>query len=97
MQDAGYRYIVVTLSENGIFAMENSGEYVFYPAEKRSIADVSGAGDTVISTLTLSLLAGAGVFDAAYLANIAGGLVCEKVGVVPVDKTELYDEIISRL
>jgi rfaE bifunctional protein kinase chain/domain len=91
------KYIVVTLSEKGIFGIDDEGEYVFLPAEKRSIADVSGAGDTVISLLTLCMVAGCNLQQAVFVANLAGGLVCEKVGVVPVDKNELYDEIIERL
>ncbi len=90
-------YVVVTLSEHGISGITKNKEVVFWPAEKRSIADVSGAGDTVISVLTLCLVSGCPWKDAVYVANLAGGLVCEKVGVVPVDKAELYDDIISRM
>ena len=97
LQEKGFENLVVTLSEYGIFGMAKTGDYKFFPAEKRSIADVSGAGDTVISVLTLCLTAGCSLEDAIYIANLAGGLVCEKVGVVPVDKTELYDEVVERL
>ncbi len=90
-------YVVVTLSEHGISGITKDKEAVFLPAEKRSIADVSGAGDTVISVLTLCLASGCNLKESLYLANLAGGLVCEKVGVVPVDKDELYDEIVERV
>jgi rfaE bifunctional protein kinase chain/domain len=95
--DKNFENLVVTLSEYGIFGLNKDGNYKFYPAEKRSIADVSGAGDTVISVLTLCLTSGCNLQDSIYIANIAGGLVCEKVGVVPIDKSELYDDIIERI
>ena len=55
----------------------------------RDVADVSGAGDTVISTFVACELGGAGVIEAAKLANIAAGIVCEQVGVVPIDSDRL--------
>jgi bifunctional ADP-heptose synthase (sugar kinase/adenylyltransferase) len=62
------------------------------PAHIRNIADVSGAGDTVISVASLCLAAGTSDRLLAALSNLAGGLVCERVGVVPVDKQELLAE-----
>ena len=62
------------------------------PAHKRDIADVSGAGDTVIATAALCLAAGLDEFKASEIANLAGGLVCEHVGVVPINKTRLLEE-----
>ncbi len=89
---AGIKYILVTLSELGVFMSEN-GCYHALPAEKRDIADVSGAGDTVISVASLCLAAGLKARDIAVISNIAGGLVCEKVGVVPVDSEQLQEEL----
>ncbi|HPG73132.1 MAG TPA: PfkB family carbohydrate kinase [Bacteroidales bacterium] len=82
----------ITLSEEGVF-ITNGKEWHHLPAEKRDIADVSGAGDTVISTATLCLTAQLGILDTAKIANLAGGLVCEKSGVVPISISELIDEI----
>ena len=65
------------------------------PTKARKVADVSGAGDTVISTLTLSLAAGADILEASYLANYAGGIVCGEVGIVPVNKEKLFTTIID--
>ena len=62
------------------------------PTFPRSIADVSGAGDTVISLATLGLAAGLDLKTAVLLSNLAGGQVCEKVGVVPVDRVQLLKE-----
>jgi bifunctional ADP-heptose synthase (sugar kinase/adenylyltransferase) len=59
------------------------------PTVARDVADVSGAGDTVISTFVATELGGADVIQAATLANIAAGIVCEQVGVVPIDSDRL--------
>ncbi len=88
--------VMVTLSENGILA--SSGDKLYHrPAEVRNIADVSGAGDTVISTVTLALSSGMEIEEALILANLAGGLVCEEVGVVPVEKEKLLQEAKTKL
>jgi len=82
----------VTLSENGVLISDKE-ETLRIPAQLREIADVSGAGDTVISVATLCLVAGMSVQSIAEISNIAGGLVCEHSGVVPIDKNELMQEI----
>ncbi len=83
--------VMATLSELGIY-ISNNGSYHNIPAEIRDIADVSGAGDTVISTASLCLAAGLKPKNIAYISNLAGGIVCEKVGVVPIDKELLKEE-----
>lgn len=85
------KYVMVTLSEHGLIIC-SSKEWFRLPAEVRQIADVSGAGDTVISTISLAIAAGLELKSAALLANIAGGLVCEHVGVVPVELISLIHE-----
>lgn len=84
--------VMITLSEAGIF-MSTGSEYKILPAHIRSITDVSGAGDTVISVAGLCLASGLDPFTTAAIANTAGGLVCEKVGVVPIDKELLKEEL----
>lgn len=84
-------YILLTLSERGILLVANE-EYYHAPAHVRNIFDVSGAGDSVISVAALALAAGADIQTATELANLAGGLVCEKVGVVPISINELKKE-----
>lgn len=87
--------VMITLSEHGIFISlkDASGtRSKIIPAEMRSIADVSGAGDTVISVAALCLAAKTDHFLLAALSNLAGGLVCEQAGVVPVDKYMLMAE-----
>jgi rfaE bifunctional protein kinase chain/domain len=76
--------LFVTLSERGVY-MDFRSEQVSIPAHIRQIADVSGAGDTVISIAACALAAGATPAQIAELANLGGGLVCEFLGVVPID------------
>ncbi|WP_276346348.1 bifunctional ADP-heptose synthase [Daejeonella sp. JGW-45] len=83
--------VMLTLSEHGVFISTGKGQKLI-PAHVRSIADVSGAGDTVIATAALCLASGLDEFRTAAVANLAGGLVCEHVGVVPIDKEQLLKE-----
>ena len=82
---------LITLSEKGIFYVDEKEEKLL-PAHIRTIADVSGAGDTVISVAALCLALDIDTQTLATLSNLAGGLVCEKVGVVPIEKQQLLDE-----
>ncbi len=90
------RIVMVTLSERGLFFSQANGsaeqDEGLIPACVRSIADVSGAGDTVIGTAVLCMSVKAPVKLMAALCNLAGGLVCEQVGVVPVNKEQLLEE-----
>ena len=83
--------VLVTLSEYGVFAQQN-GQKTYLPAHLRTISDVSGAGDTVISIAALCVALGQTAAFTAALANLGGGLVCEQVGVVPVEKQLLLQE-----
>lgn len=85
--------LMVTLSENGIMICTRK-DYVHIPAEIRDIVDVSGAGDTVISVASLLLTTTESVREIARIANFAGGIVCEKVGVVPIDVDMLKEKLI---
>lgn len=88
--------VLVTLSELGVYIKsDNTDEIV--PAHIRDINDVSGAGDTVISVAALCLAAGLSSLELASISNLAGGIVCEKIGVVPIDKAQLFKETISLL
>lgn len=83
-----------TLSDNGAF-ITNGRETHHFPAHKRTIADVSGAGDTVIATAACALAAGLGIGETAYLANLAGGWVCQFPGVVAVEADALLKELMA--
>jgi D-glycero-beta-D-manno-heptose-7-phosphate kinase len=90
--DMSIRHLMVTLSELGMIITDGDSFY-HVPTHIREVADVSGAGDTVISVATLCLIAGLDATEIARISNIAGGLVCEHAGVVPVDKLKLLQEI----
>lgn len=85
--------VLVTLSERGVFCLARATK-TYIPAHLRTISDVSGAGDTVISIAAVCLALNLPLPLLAEIANLGGGLVCEQVGVVPVDKTKLYHEAI---
>ncbi len=92
--------IMNTLSEHGVFIRWKENESYktsHLKAHVRNIADVSGAGDTVISVAALCLAEGLSPEDMTAVANLAGGLVCEEVGVVPINKNRLHDEIVNTL
>ncbi len=99
LEEHNVRIALTTLSERGIYLSCNSRDNgrvnELIPAHIRAIADVSGAGDTVISTAALCLALELKAYDIAYISNLAGGLVCEQVGVVPVDKEQLFAELSS--
>ncbi len=90
-KEKNIRMLMITLAEKGVFVSEKD-RYSFIPAEIRDISDVSGAGDTVISVSALCLASGLSSDIIARIANMAGGLVCEVPGVIPVDKNLLLNE-----
>ncbi len=89
------KYVLITLGAEGIVVFERGKSPRRMPTKARKVADVSGAGDTVISTLTMALAAGADILEASYLANYAGGIVCEEVGIVPIESDKLFDTILK--
>ncbi len=82
---------LVTMSERGVFVQTQEDSH-HVPAHRRTITDVSGAGDTVVCIAALCLSAKTDVLTLAKLSNLAGGLVCEKIGVVPIDPKQLLAE-----
>ncbi len=92
-----HRISLITLSEKGVFYAQHpvdqqENEASIIPTHIRSIADVSGAGDTVIAVAALVYAATADAKLMAEMANIAGGLVCEEVGTVAINKQLLIEE-----
>lgn len=88
------QYTIITLSDKGMYvAAENDHDII--PANAGTIADVSGAGDTVISLMALGLALGLDIFATAELANLAAGIVCQQTGVVPVNKDRLIKQAIA--
>jgi rfaE bifunctional protein kinase chain/domain len=82
----------ITLSEHGVYFGGMQGSKLI-PTHIRNIADVSGAGDTVIAVASLTYASTKNMELAAELANIAGGLVCEVVGTAPINKQSLEAEV----
>ena len=82
---------LITLSEKGMF-YDTGDTAKIIPTHVRSIADVSGAGDTVIAVASLVYAATKNIELATEMANIAGGLVCEEVGTAAINKTRLLAE-----
>jgi rfaE bifunctional protein kinase chain/domain len=92
------RYVLTTMSDKGVLmSMKDRSEEknIFIPAHMRMISDVSGAGDTVISLASLCLAMNRSPNEIACLSNLAGGLVCEEVGVVPISKDKLLKEVMG--
>lgn len=86
--------VMVTLSEHGVF-IDYQNDQVKIDAHKREIADVSGAGDTVVSIAGVCVALGLNAKLVAALSNLGGGLVCEHTGVVPINKDELLKEALK--
>lgn len=82
---------LITLSEKGVFYQENHTCGII-PTHIRNVADVSGAGDTVIAVASMVYAATKDIRLAAEMANLAGGLVCEEVGTAAINKNRLYQE-----
>jgi rfaE bifunctional protein kinase chain/domain len=94
LHQKGIEIVFITLSEDGIFVSykkENEIINKIIPGTARDVADVSGAGDTVISVIAM-LLNDIDIEEIAKIANFAGGIVCEEIGVVPIDKEKLLKE-----
>ncbi len=88
-------HVIITRGEYGMAVFGRNGSFKNIQTTARSVLDVSGAGDTVISTLTMAMTSGADILEAALLANTAGGIVCGEVGIVPIDKNELYQTLLE--
>jgi rfaE bifunctional protein kinase chain/domain len=90
-EQLGHNISLITLSEKGVFYQEKEDGAII-PTHIRNIADVSGAGDTVIAVASLVYAASKDIGAMAAIANIAGGLVCEDVGTVAINKRKLLQE-----
>ncbi|MBS1587480.1 MAG: carbohydrate kinase [Bacteroidetes bacterium] len=91
-----HKVTFITLSEYGVYY--NDGQHAaILPTHIRNIADVSGAGDTVIAVAAMVYAITRDANLMADMANLAGGLVCEEVGVVPLDKQRFYSECAALL
>jgi D-beta-D-heptose 7-phosphate kinase/D-beta-D-heptose 1-phosphate adenosyltransferase len=97
------RSILITLGEKGMALFENDSRapegkvLTRIPAMARKVFDVTGAGDTVIATMTLAVAAGANLKEAAFIANVAAGEVVGEIGTAQVSKNRLRELVLERL
>lgn len=89
--------VLITRGEDGMTLFEDGGDVVNIPTVARDVFDVTGAGDTVISALTLAVASGATMRDAAFISNYAAGIVVGEVGTAVVSGTRLKEAIHSAL
>lgn len=90
IESCGIANVLVTRSQDGMTLVEGSGAVHHVAARAREVFDVSGAGDTVVATVSAVLAVGGSLVDAAVLANLAGGIVVGKIGTATVSLAELY-------
>jgi len=85
--------VLITRGKDGMSLFEKNGNVAHIPTVARAVFDVTGAGDTVTAVVTLCLATGAGMIESATIANVAAGLVVEKLGTATVTKEELKKRI----
>jgi len=85
--------VLLTRGHKGLSLFEKDKSVIHIPTQARKVADVSGAGDTVISTITAACIGGASKHEAAILSNVAAGVVVEEVGIVPIYKEKLLSQL----
>lgn len=93
LEELKTKFILITKGEEGMSLFEREGQITHIPAVASEVYDVTGAGDTVVSVLTLALAAGARIKEAAQLSNLAAGIVVRKVGTAVATKGELGEII----
>ena len=93
LKESGIEHLLVTRGEEGMALFESNSKITHIPTVAQEVFDVTGAGDTVISTLALSLVSGLSLLAAAVLSNIAAGIVVGKLGTASVSPDELITAI----
>ena len=89
------RAVLITRGEHGMSLFEQGGKVTHIPTMAQEVFDVTGAGDTVISALTMAMAAGASAADASLISNVAAGIVVGVVGTATVKPDELRKRILS--
>ena len=89
------RALLITLGERGMILFEPDKPGVQIPTRAVKVHDVSGAGDTVIASMAVAMTSGSEVLEAATIANHAAGIVCGEVGIVPIDRDRLFQELLD--
>ncbi|MBN1570074.1 MAG: D-glycero-beta-D-manno-heptose-7-phosphate kinase [Acidobacteria bacterium] len=93
IKESGIEHLLITRGEEGMALFESNSRITYIPTVAREVYDVTGAGDTVISTLALSLVSGLSILHAAILSNIAAGIVVGKLGTASASPDELISAI----
>ena len=93
LDQVGAKCVLITRGEHGMTVFERDGEATHIPTHAQEVYDVSGAGDTVVGTFSLALCAGASWREAAYLSNVAAGVVVGKVGTATASKEEMLQKL----
>lgn len=93
LEESGIEHLLVTRGEEGMALFESNSRITYIPTVAKEVFDVTGAGDTVVSTLALSLVSGLSMLNAAILANIAAGIVVGKLGTAAASPDELMTTI----
>lgn len=93
LEKCDFKCLIITRGERGMSLFARNGDKIHIPAAGKEVFDVTGAGDTVIGIFALSMAAGAGYREAAYLANKAAGIVVGKIGTAAVTGDELKDSL----
>jgi len=88
--------VIITLDKQGIVFLEGDGNFFYFPSRPRYVYDITGAGDMVLSMLGVVLGGGGSPEDAAELANVAGGIEVERVGVTPLSRKEIQRELMDQ-
>lgn len=93
LEELNCKNILLTLGADGMMLFESNGNVSSVPTIALKVADVSGAGDTAIATLSAAMSGGASVVEAAIMANLAAGYVCELPGIVSISANELLEVV----
>jgi D-beta-D-heptose 7-phosphate kinase/D-beta-D-heptose 1-phosphate adenosyltransferase len=93
--DFGLQAVIVTLDRDGMAWVDRDGHAQLFPARPRQVCDITGAGDMVLAVLGYMLAAGADTATAIEAANVAGGLEVERLGVVPLSRREILNELVG--
>jgi D-beta-D-heptose 7-phosphate kinase/D-beta-D-heptose 1-phosphate adenosyltransferase len=99
VEKLGCEYLLITRGDQGMTLFTGNSGFSHIEAYSRTVYDVTGAGDTVMSTLALSLASGLSMEDGAYLANVAAGVVVGEIGTVPISSEQMrlrFKELASR-
>lgn len=94
LNELNVQNVLLTMSSEGMMLFESNGDISSVPTRARMVADVSGAGDTAIATLAAFFVSGATMKEAATIANLAAGVVCEHPGIVSVKPMALFDSVV---